>query len=140
MNALTLYLTYTTRTLKKENERNCRGEQTGIATYVLHDDQTLPVEMNQFWSMSQNLFSFYQFFIKWLLTKDTSGKTISLGECYKYDQNTCILVSITKTKRPLRWCHEDTDDRIMYHLSHAVRIQKYDNLISWYGPIYWWNL
>ena len=73
MNALSLYLTYTTRTLKKENERNRRVKQTGIATDVLHDDQKLPV------SMSQNIFSFYQFFIKWLLTKDTSGKTIYLG-------------------------------------------------------------
>ena len=79
MNALSLYLTYTTRTLKKENERNRRVKQTGIATDVLHDDQKLPVEMNQFWSMSQNIFSFYQFFIKWQLTKDTSGKTIYLG-------------------------------------------------------------
>ena len=78
MNALTLYLTYTTRTLKKENERNRRGKQTGIVTDVLHDDQTLPVEMNQFWSMSQNIFSFYQFFIKWLLTKDTSEKQFIL--------------------------------------------------------------
>ena len=57
----------------------------------------------------------------------------------KYDQNTCILASITKTKRPLRCCHENTDDRIMYHLSHAVRIQKYDKPISWCSQIYWWN-
>ena len=78
MNALTLYLTYTARTLKKENERNRRGKQTGIVTDVLHDDQIIPVEMNQFWSMLENIFSFYQFFIKWLLTKDTSGKTIYL--------------------------------------------------------------
>ena len=78
MNALTLYLTYTTRTLKKENERNRRGKQTGIVTDVLHDDERLPVEMNQFWSMSQNIFSFYQFFIKWLLTKDTSEKQFIL--------------------------------------------------------------
>ena len=84
----------------------------------------------------------YFLFISFSLSdcwQDTSGKTIYLGGCNKYDQNTCILASITKTKRPLGCYHEDNNDRIMYHRSHAVRIQKYDNLISCYGQIYWWN-
>ena len=45
----------------KGNERNSRGKQTGIVKDVLHDEQTLPVEMDQFWPLSQNIFSFYQF-------------------------------------------------------------------------------
>ena len=109
----------------KGNERNCRGKQAEILTDVFYDDQVHSLEMDKFWLLWQNKVSFQQFFIKWLLTQDTSGKTICLGGCHKSDQNICILASITKAQPLLRCFHEEADDRIMYHLSHAVKTDKY---------------
>ena len=54
------------------------------------------------------------------MTKDTSGKTIYLGGCNKYDQNTCILASITKTKRPLGCYHEDNNDMLLEYKSMTI--------------------
>ena len=81
--------------------------------------------MDNFWLLSQNKVSFQQFFIKWLLTQNTSGKTIYLGGCHKSDQNICILASTAKAEPLLPCFHEEADDRIMYHLSHAVKTDKY---------------
>lgn len=38
------------------------------------------MEINKFWTLSQNKLSFQQFFINWLL-KDTNGTAIYLGRC-----------------------------------------------------------
>ena len=81
--------------------------------------------MDKFWLLSQNKESFQQFFIKWQLTQYTSGKTIYLGGCHKSDQNICILASISKAEPLLRCFHEEDDDRIMCHLGHVVKIDKY---------------
>ena len=47
-----------TQNPNKGNERYHRGKQTGIVKDVLHDDEAPPVEMNKFWFMPQNIFSF----------------------------------------------------------------------------------
>ena len=96
---------------------------------VSHNDQALPVEMDKFWPLSQNKVSFQQFFIKWLLAKDTSGKTIYLGGNNTPDENACILTSTAEAEPLLRCFHEEADDRIMYHLSHAVKMDKYRSVI-----------
>ena len=85
--------------------------------------------MDKFWLLSQYKTSFQQFFIKSLPTQDASGKTIYLGGCHKSDQNICILASTAKAEPLLRCFHEEAGGRIMFHLSHAVKIDKYRSVI-----------
>ena len=49
--------------------------------------------------------------------------------CHKSDQNICILASTAKAEPLLQCFHEEADDSILYHLSHAVKIDKYKSVI-----------
>ena len=85
--------------------------------------------MDKSWLLSQNIVSFEHFFIKWLLSQDTSRKTIYFGGSHKSDQNICILASTAKAEPLLRCFHEKAEDRIMYHLSHTIQTYKYRSVI-----------
>lgn len=52
----------------KGTERSGRKRLTDILTKVIQTDQSLPVEMEKFWSVSENKVSFQKFVIEWVET------------------------------------------------------------------------
>ena len=52
----------------KGTERSRRQRLPDILTKVIQTDQSLPVEMEKFWSVSENKVSFLKFVIEWVKT------------------------------------------------------------------------
>ena len=52
----------------KGTERIRRQRLLDILTKVIQTDQSLPVEMEKFWSVSKNKVSFQKFVIEWVKT------------------------------------------------------------------------
>ena len=105
------------------------SKTTNAAEEVTHKDQVLPVEIESFWPLPQNKVPFQQFFIEWLMSNVTSEKKIYLGGSHLTDETACLLAS-TGQEEPLLLCtHKEADDRIMYHLCPAVKVDKYKNIV-----------
>ena len=59
----------------------------------------------------------------------TTDKKIYLGGYHEDNENACVLAS-TAQEEPLLQCHhEEADDRIMFHLAHGVKVDKYQNIM-----------
>ena len=50
----------------KEYQGNQRNKSDGIVTAINRMDKPLPIEMDRFWSSTENKVLLQQFFIKWL--------------------------------------------------------------------------
>ena len=90
-------------------------------------DQPLPVEFDKFWALSSNKVSFQQFFIIWLTTNCNDNTNIYLGGSHKEDESACMRIEGNSLEIvPILWCsHEEADDRMMFHMSQAVKIEPF---------------
>ena len=115
----------------KAHERNGRSTKVGIATNVSHPDQPLPVDIDAFWSFSHNKVSFQQFFIKWVLETQTDITNLYLGGAHESDEMSCIHLKCGSTEQePLLKCNlEEADDRMFFHVSHGVKVDKIRSVV-----------
>ena len=116
----------------KEHERNRRKTTQGILTNIPRFDQPLPVDMDTFWSLNDNKVNFQQFFIKWVKeTYSNIESSVYLDGSHVDDVTSCVLISnghIT-LERLLKCDHEEADDRILFHVNHGVKVEKFRSVI-----------
>ena len=77
--------------------------------------------------------SFQHTFTKWVKECQKNGScTIFLGGLQEQDENMCIQIEngSSTIERLLQSSHEETDDRFMFHLNHAVKVGKYHNVAA----------
>ena len=98
-------------------------------THIGHEDQTLPVEIEKFWQVSKNKVAFQQLFVKWLLKKDLKEVTIYFGGSALKSENACLVNSCAKEEPLLKCCYEEADDRMMFHLSHGVKVDEFESVV-----------
>ena len=95
-----------------------RKKSTPINVTITSTDQTLPVEMDSFWSSSKNKVELQMCFINWICSTYIGSKHVYLGGCHPDDITKCVKISngIREDVRLLRCDHEEADDRIMYQV------------------------
>ena len=102
----------------KLHERDRRSKVKGIATDIYQLDQPLPVKMHKFWPLSKNKVSFQRIFIKWVKEcQKNDSCTIFFGGAHENGSNT--------VERLPPCSHEAADNRVMFHVNHAVKVSKY---------------
>ena len=94
-------------------------------------DQQLPVDMDRFWSSIENQVRLQQFFIKWLSETYKDQKPVYIGGSHLNNLSACLRLSGGGESyvRLLKCDHEEADDRIMFHISHAVVIDQFHKVI-----------
>ena len=82
--------------------------------------------MDKFWALDQNKVELQQFFIKWVKHNYTGKKNVYLGGSHPENMNGCLNISGNELSwEPLLSCyHEEADDRLMYHVKHAIESDK----------------
>ena len=118
----------------KASERSRRATIEGIETVVNNADESLPVEIERFWNVAKNKVQFQQLFIKWIVDDVSSSEpslTIFLGGCHKEGDNLCYTVhNGNANPEPMLECsHEEADDRVLFHTSHAVKCGKFESIV-----------
>ena len=118
----------------KSSERKRRATVEGIETIINTMEQTLPVEMDRFWSLPDNKTALQQTFIDWALRKavtDKLEKKLYLGGSHKENSDMCIsfINGAIKEERLLQCTHEEADDRLLFHANHAVKVGYYRSIV-----------
>ena len=108
----------------KQDERNRRSKLDPIETNITSVKQQLPVEMDRFWSSSENKMKFQQSFIKWACCNCVSEVPIYLGGAGEENVTACIKVCLNDPSDvdSLRNTREEADDR-MFHV-HQLSLPK----------------
>ena len=109
--------------ITKGNERVRRKKSVQpIITTIYIKDQTLPVTMESLWATSTNKEQLQLFFIKYI--------------CEKYDKDItditgCVKVCsyVVSDVSAMKCGHEDADNRILFHINHAIKDENYTKII-----------
>ena len=116
----------------KQGERNRRSKLDPIETNITSVKQQLPVEMDRFWSSSENKMKFQQSFIKWACCNCVSEVPIYLGGAGEENVTACIKVCLNHLSDDvdsLRNTHEETDDCMMFHVYQSVTTENFETVI-----------
>ncbi len=118
----------------KQLERDRRSNHKAINTFINRNDQPLPVDMDSFWASPDNKVRLQQFFIKWLteiILHNQDCKAVYLGGSHVTDLTVCMKLVDGKehSERLLKCDHEEADDRIMFHVNHAVVVDKFQRVV-----------
>ena len=116
----------------KQSERNRRSKRDPIETHITNVKQHLPVDMDRFWSSSENKMRFQQAFIKWMKENHINNTPIYLGGANEENVTTCIKVCSVDPSQDvesLRCTHEEADDRMMFHIHQAVSEENIKRVI-----------
>ena len=116
----------------KQGERNRRSKLHPIETNITSIKQQLPVEMDRFWSSSENKMKFQQLFIKWARYNYVLDVPIYLGGAGEENVAACIKVCSNDSSDGvnfLRNTHEEADDRMMFHVHQSVTSKKFKRVI-----------
>ena len=116
----------------KQGERNRRSKLDPIETNITSVKQQLPVEMDRFWSSSENKMKFQQSFIKWACCNCVSEVPIYLGGAGEGNVTACIKVCLNDLSddvASLRNMHEEADDRMMFHIHQSVTTENFESVI-----------
>ena len=109
----------------KALERKRRAKNESIRTPITHMDQPLPLssEFSEFWASVENKINFQQYFISYVLENYKGLIPIYLGGSHDSGWNGCIWVlnGTSCLVQSLSCSYDKADDRIMYHLNHAVK-------------------
>ena len=94
-------------------------------------DQPLPIEMDRFWSSTENKMLLQQFFMKWSSETYKDRKPVYLGDSHVDILSACLRVSEGHEGyvHLLKCDHEEADDRIMFHINHAVIIDQFQKVL-----------
>ena len=122
-----LYITYSI----KETERKRRNTVEGINTNISGSEQQLPIDIKKFWTVNENKMKFQQFFIYWLRNTYYERIPLYLGGSHRGEINSCFKLSdgIFTEDRLLKCDHEEAYDRIMFHVNHAVKVDKFSKVV-----------
>ena len=116
----------------KQHERKRRSEKhQSTETIITSIEQALPVEFESFWGSSSNKMQFQQSFIDWVVANNDTGKPLFLGGANKEDMTSCLKVynDNPTPQHFLKCTHEEADDRLMLHITHAVNIENFTKVI-----------
>ena len=116
----------------KQGERNRRSKLDPIETNITSVKQQLPIEMDRFWSSSDNKMKFQQSFIKWARCKCVSEVPVYLGGAGAENVTACIKVCSNDPSDDvdsLRNTHEEADDRMMFHVHQSVTSENFERVI-----------
>ena len=116
----------------KQHERNQRSKLDLTETNITSIKQQLPVEMDRFWSSSENKMKFQQSFNKWAHYNYASDVPIYLGGAGEENVTACIKVCSNDPSDDvdsLRNTHEEADDRMMFHVHQSVTSEKFERVI-----------
>ena len=115
----------------KEGERDRRKKADAIDFDITSNNQPLPVKTESFWAASKNKEKLQIFFINWLSNIYKEGKPIHLGGSLPGNLTGCsrIVPGVQTSCRLLRCDHEEPDDRLMFHINHAVRVENFTKVI-----------
>ena len=116
----------------KQGERNRRTKLEPIETNISTIKQHLPLEMDRFWSSSDNNVKFQQAFIKCMTSNGQSDIPVYHGGASTEDITSCIQVRRGETIRvpSLKNDHEEADDRIFYHLNHSIKDDGFQIVVT----------
>ena len=114
----------------KSLERQRRSQSLDAVRMTISNmTQPLPSasEFKRFWSMPENKVGLEQFFISWLIENYHGEKPVYLGGCHINAVEKCFkLMNGTTTDIPELMCsYDEADDRIMFHLNHAVKREHF---------------
>ena len=72
-----------------------------------------------------------QFFIRWMIKTYTDVTPVYLGGSHPSDLTSCVKIfkGTTEMVRLLKYDHEEADDRMMFHINHAVNVDKLSRAI-----------
>ena len=114
----------------KTYERIYRYQVDSIEVDIRSISQPLPVEMDRFWSSNTNKTKLQQEFIKWIARTFSNNKE-NLRGCHEGALNSCkLLRSGELTELRLLYCeHEEADERMLFPINHAVKVDKLENII-----------
>ena len=101
-----------------------------MITYI---DQPLPPksELAKFWAHSENKINLQQFFIKWLEEHIDIEIPVYLGGCNENNLYSCYrLIGNNNDEIRRLYCeHEEADNGLQFHISHAVQVGKFENVL-----------
>ena len=114
-----------------ESECNRQGKLDAIITSITRLDQPLPVDMDRFWSSTENEVRLQQFFIKWTTENYKDHTHVYLGGSHADNLTACLKVFRGETRyvHLLKCNHEEGDDRIMFHINQAVVVDYLQRVI-----------
>jgi len=115
----------------KQQERDRRNKTQVTETIITNVQQALPVEINSFWGSISNKMQLQQSFIDWIQKTYDGQIPIFLGGAIKEDITSCYKLenSTTTTQNRLKCMHEEADDRMMFHINHAIQIDRFKKII-----------
>ena len=115
----------------KQHERNRRIKIAGINTNISGSEQPLPIDMDRFWAVMENKVRLQQFFIKWIFEYYKGKEPVYLGGSHPDKMTGCVklLAEVTSWERLLQCDHEEADDRMMFHLNHAIKVDKFQKVV-----------
>ena len=106
----------------KSHERQRRATHDVIVANIDHSDQPVPVEIEKFWTSSENKVKFQQFFIEFVSNTFKGDKPVYLGGCLISSLQCCVKVSQGTVEQftSLKCSYEEADDRMMYHITRQA--------------------
>ena len=115
----------------ESHERQRRATHDVIIANIDPSDQPLPVEIEKFWTLSENKIQFQEFFIGWVSNTYKGENPVYQGGCLISSLQYCVKVSQgTVEQFPLLKCpHEEADDRMMYHITQALYRLYYQRVL-----------
>ena len=117
----------------KAFERNRRTSRIKtIEIEIIQDSTPIPVDMSSFWGSSSKKTKFQQVFIRWLPLHSLIKVSVYLGGAHKANLNTCIKFEPSQdsaTVESLYSEHEEADDRLLYHINHAIKEDHHNRVI-----------
>ena len=84
-----------------------------------------------FWGSSSNKMQLEQIFISWVLENYEGSQPIFLAGADRDDITSCITISNgIASSQPLLTCdHGESDDRMLFHADHAIKIENFKKII-----------
>ena len=116
----------------KQGEKNQRSKLDPIEANITSVKQQLPVEMDRFWSSSENKMKFQQSFIKWACCNCVSEVPIYLGGAGEENVTACIKVCLNDPSDDVasqRNTHEEANDCMMFHVHQSVTTKSFESVI-----------
>ena len=103
----------------KSSERLRRAGAAGIPCKVLTDNQPLPKDLKDFFSLTDNKKSFQNFFVGYCIKHYKATKHLYIAGGLTSDPDKCMVISGGEANESAsyRASHEEADDRIMFSVN-----------------------
>ena len=87
--------------------------------------------MESFWASSLNRKNMQMFFLNWLVKSYKDDKSLYLGGFLPGDLTGCIQIigGVSNACRALQYDHKEVDERILFHINHAIQTEHYTKIV-----------